>query len=101
MNKRFSFLAFLSVLNDYMDEAPDESRFTWTDKAIQRLELVPAGFMRDNTKKRVLDYAVSVNETNITLEVCEAGIRASVKMMEEAIANGALLEDFLPKKVDA
>ena len=90
-----------TALNDYMGEAPDESRFTWTDKATQRLELVPAGFMRDNTKKRVLEYAASINETNITLEVCEAGIRASVKTMEEAIANGALLEDFLPKKVDA
>ena len=90
-----------TALSDYMDEAPDDSRFTWTDKATQRLELVPAGFMRDNTKKRVLEYAASVNETNITLEVCEAGIRASVKTMEEAIANGALLEDFLPKKVDA
>jgi nucleotide-binding universal stress UspA family protein len=90
-----------TALNDYMGEAPDESRFTWTDKATQRLELVPAGFMRDNTKKRVPEYAASINETNITLEVCEAGIRASVKMMEEAIADGALLEDFLPKKVDA
>ncbi len=50
-------------------------------------------------------YNVS-NSTNknikeITLEVCEAGIKDSVKMMEEAIANGATLEDFVTKKVNA
>jgi hypothetical protein len=46
-------------------------------------------------------YALSKDIKEITLEVCEAGIRDSVKMMEEAIANGASLEDFLPKKVGA
>ena len=46
-------------------------------------------------------YAHSNDIKEITLEVCEAGIKDSVKMMEEAIANGATLEDFLPKKVDA
>ena len=57
--------------------------------------------MRDNTQARVMAYALSNDIKEITLEVCEAGIRDSVKMMEEAIANGATLEDFLPKKVDA
>ena len=57
--------------------------------------------MRDNTKNRVMLYARSNDIKDITLDVCEAGIRDSVKMMEEAIANGATLEDFLPKKVDA
>ena len=57
--------------------------------------------MRDNTRNRVMKYARAKNVKEITLEVCETGIRDSVKMMEEAIANGATLEDFLPKKVDA
>ena len=35
---------------------------------------------------------------DISLEVCETGIKESVKMMEDAIKNGATLEDFLPKK---
>jgi hypothetical protein len=35
---------------------------------------------------------------DISLEVCEEGIRESVKMMEEAIKNGAGLEDFIPQK---
>ena len=89
------------ALNDYMDDALEQTDYTWSAKAIERLELVPAGFMRENTKKRVLSYAESHNIKEITLQVCEDGIRDSVKMMEEAIANGATLEDFLPKKVDA
>ena len=89
------------ALDNYMDEEPKVSDFIWTDKAIKRLELVPKGFMRDNTQSRVMSYAHDNNIKEITLEVCEAGIRDCVKMMEEAIANGATLEDFLPKKVDA
>ena len=77
-----------------------DTDFIWTDKANERLELVPKGFMRDNTQNRVMAYAHDKNIKEITLEVCEAGIKDSVKMMEEAIANGATLEDFLPKKVN-
>ena len=90
-----------NALDDYMDDEPKVADFIWTEKANDRLELVPGGFMRDNTRKRVMTYAQDNNIKEITLEVCEAGIRESVKMMEEAIANGATLEDFLPKKVDA
>ena len=89
------------ALDNYMDDEPKVTDFIWTDKAIKRLELVPKGFMRDNTRSRVMSHAHDNNIKEITLEVCEAGIRDSVKMMEEAIANGATLEDFLPKKVDA
>ena len=89
------------ALDNYMDDEPKVTDFIWTDKAIKRLELVPKGFMRDNTRSRVMSHAHDNNIKEITLEVCEAGIRDSVKMMEEAIANGATLEDFLPKKVAA
>jgi len=89
------------ALDNYMDDEPKVTDFIWTEKANNRLELVPKGFMRDNTQARVMAYALSKDIKEITLEVCEAGIRDSVKMMEEAIANGATLEDFLPKKVDA
>jgi nucleotide-binding universal stress UspA family protein len=90
------------ALDGYMeDDAPKVTDFIWTDKANERLELVPKGFMRDNTQNRVMAYAHGKNIKEITLEVCEAGIKDSVKMMEEAIANGATLEDFLPKKVNA
>ena len=90
-----------SALDNYMDDEPKVTDFIWTEKANNRLELVPKGFMRDNTQARVMAYALSKDIKEITLEVCEAGIRDSVKMMEEAIANGASLEDFLPKKVGA
>ena len=76
----------------------DESKFTWTPEATARVEKVPQGFMSDNTVKRVLEYAISVDATNITIEVCELGIEASIKVMAEAVANGATIEDFLPKK---
>ena len=90
------------ALENYMeDDEPKVTDFIWTEKANNRLELVPKGFMRDNTRNRVMLYARSNDIKEITLEVCEAGIKDSVKMMEEAIANGATLEDFLPKKVDA
>jgi hypothetical protein len=90
------------ALDNYMDDdEPKVTDFIWTEKANNRLELVPKGFMRDNTQNRVMAYALSKDIKEITLEVCEAGIRDSVKMMEEAIANGASLEDFLPKKVGA
>jgi len=90
------------ALDNYMeDDEPKVTDFIWTEKANNRLELVPKGFMRDNTQSRVMAYASSKDIKEITLEVCEAGIRDSVKMMEEAIANGASLEDFLPKKVGA
>ncbi|MFQ5450675.1 MAG: universal stress protein [Nitrospinaceae bacterium] len=76
--------------------SPDD--FNWSPEALERLERVPKGFMRDNTRNRVMGYAASNDIKEITLEVCENGIAESVKMMEKAIANGAGLEDFLPKK---
>ena len=72
--------------------------FNWSKEALERLERVPKGFMRDNTQTRVMGYAGANNIKEISLEVCEKGIAESVKLMEDAIANGAGLEDFLPKK---
>ncbi len=72
--------------------------FNWSKEATERLERVPKGFMRDNTEIRVMGYAGANDIKDISLEVCEKGIAESVKLMEEAIANGAGLDDFLPKK---
>ncbi|MBI4388833.1 MAG: universal stress protein, partial [Nitrospinae bacterium] len=82
----------------YSPKAVDENRFVWAPDALARLERVPGGFMRDSTKKRVLEYAESIGAREITLQVAEAGIEESKKMMAAAMANGATLEDFLPKK---
>ena len=76
----------------------DPASFNWSPEATERLERVPKGFMRDNTQNRVMAYAGNNNIKDITLEVCEAGIAESVKLMEDAVKNGATLEDFLPKK---
>ena len=72
--------------------------FNWSKEALERLERVPKGFMRDNTETRVMGYAGANDIKEISLEVCEKGIAESVKLMEDAIANGAGLDDFLPKK---
>ncbi|NIQ03823.1 MAG: universal stress protein, partial [Nitrospinaceae bacterium] len=76
----------------------DPTQFFWDDEAIDRIEKVPQGFMRDNTMERVLDYAHSQGVSQITLEFCEKGISESVKVMNEMVKNGATLEDFLPTK---
>ena len=76
--------------------SPDD--FTWSPEALERLERVPQGFMRDNTQNRVMAWCSQNDIQDISLEVCEEGIRESVKMMEEAMKSGAALEDFLPQK---
>ena len=78
--------------------ASDPKDFDWSKEALERLERVPKGFMRDNTQNRVMGYAKMNGIKEISLEVCEKGIAESVKLMEDAIKNGATLEDFLPKK---
>jgi len=110
-------LAFLEkILNEKIKKDDNESRkeipgdiralgaelspddFNWSPEALARLERVPQGFMRDNTRNRVMAWCSQNDIQDISLEVCEEGIRESVKMMEEAIKNGAGLEDFLPAK---
>ena len=76
--------------------SPDD--FNWSPEALERLERVPQGFMRDNTQNRVMAWCSQNDIQDISLEVCEEGIRESVKMMEEAMKSGAALEDFLPQK---
>ncbi len=72
--------------------------FNWSPEALERLERVPQGFMRDNTQNRVMAWCSQNDIQDISLDVCEEGIRESVKMMEEAMKNGAALEDFIPQK---
>ena len=48
--------------------------FMWTERANNRLELVPKGVMRDNTQNRVLDYVIRNKIKEITIEVYDAGI---------------------------
>ncbi|QPJ63530.1 MAG: universal stress protein [Candidatus Nitronauta litoralis] len=83
---------------DLVAGQPDVDGFTWEQEAIARLEQVPKGFMRDNTRTRVIDFAKKENITNISYETCVKGIEYSVQVMSEMIQNGATIEDFLPGK---
>jgi nucleotide-binding universal stress UspA family protein len=60
--------------------------FLWTQQALDRLNRVPEGFMREGTKKRMEDCARGKKLTTITLEIAEEGIKDSLKAMEEMIA---------------
>jgi nucleotide-binding universal stress UspA family protein len=68
------------------------SPFTWTPEAQQRLERVPAGFMRDCTKALIQKHAETVGATTITIEVATAGIEQAKGTMEEAMKTGNLKE---------
>ncbi len=60
--------------------SPTEPR--WSDAARERIERVPAGFMRDRSRERVLEHARHEGLTEITLGACEAALaRAREAMM--------------------
>ncbi|MGH7429806.1 MAG: PCP reductase family protein, partial [Candidatus Methylomirabilaceae bacterium] len=63
---------------------------TWTSEAQQRLERVPAGFMRDCTRALIHKHADKLGTTSITLEVANQGIEHAKGTMEEAMKSGNL-----------
>jgi nucleotide-binding universal stress UspA family protein len=78
--------------------------FEWTRDAVQRIERVPAGYMRDCTKGMVETHARERGVRAITLEVCNEGIEKAKAAMEDAMKNPAKMEEilakFMPKKVE-
>src|SRR5881296_3665118 len=66
------------------------SPYTWTSEAQQRLERVPAGFMRDCTRALIHKHADKLGTTSITLEVANQGIEHAKGTMEEAMKTGNL-----------
>jgi nucleotide-binding universal stress UspA family protein len=60
--------------------------FTWTQDAINRLNRVPEGFMRDMTREKIEEYARQQNVSLVTLEVAEKGIEVGCRLMAEMIA---------------
>jgi len=63
-----------------------EGSFPWTPDAQARLARVPAGFMRENTRLKIEEYAKETSAAAITLEVAEKGIERSRQMMAEMVA---------------
>jgi len=62
----------------------------WSEEATQRIERVPAGFMRDASKTRVEEYARREECAEITLEVCEAGLAEARKAMMGAMSGAGM-----------
>jgi len=60
--------------------------FVWTQEALDRLNRVPEGFMRDGTKTRIEECAKRKNVSKINIEIAEEGIKDGLRAMEEMIA---------------
>jgi nucleotide-binding universal stress UspA family protein len=60
--------------------------FTWTQDAVNRLNRVPEGFMRDMTREKIEDYARQYDISLVTLDVAEKGIEVGRQLMAEMIA---------------
>ena len=64
-----------------------DGEFRWSTSAIARLNRVPEGFMRDQTRERIIDCAKKRSVDLVTLEIAEEGIAESRKVMEETLKN--------------
>jgi predicted Zn-ribbon and HTH transcriptional regulator len=71
-----------SALEQHVIEDGD---FRWTAAAVARLNRVPEGFMRDQTKERITNCGKERSVDLITLEIAEEGIAESREVMAEAI----------------
>ena len=61
------------------------SRLAWSEKAIERVLRVPAGFMRDRTQKRVEELAGEHGRSDVDLELVEEGIAFGLEQMKQMI----------------
>ncbi len=57
----------------------------WTDEAVDRLERVPAGFMRMLSKTKVEEFARKIRAETITKDVVEGGLADARLMMDQAL----------------
>ena len=62
-----------------------DGKFRWSTSAVARLNRVPEGFMRDQTRERIIDCAEKRSVDLVTLEIAEEGIAESRKVMEETL----------------
>lgn len=67
-------------------EAVQLGAFSWTQDALNRLNRVPEGFMRDMTREKIEEYARQHEASLVTLEVAEKGIEVGRQLMAEMIA---------------
>jgi len=62
-----------------------ETELTWTDDAVQRMERVPAGFMRMLARTKVEEFARKIKAFAITRDVVEGGLVDARLMMDQAL----------------
>ena len=69
-----------------------DGEYGWTAAAVARLNRVPEGFMRDQTKERIVNCAKGKSVKLITLDIAEDGIAESRKAMAEMIERDSKVE---------
>jgi len=62
-----------------------EATLTWTDDAVERMERVPAGFMRMLARTKVEEFARKIRAESITRDVVEGGLVDARLMMDQAL----------------
>ncbi len=75
---------------DAADNLPEQEvirdgDYTWDANAVARLNKVPEGFMRNTTKKRILNLAEERDVNHVDLPLVEDGIKVGLQLMEEMI----------------
>jgi nucleotide-binding universal stress UspA family protein len=75
-------------------ESVADAQIVWNEEAIERINRVPEGFMRDTSKTRVEAYARGQAKAEITLEVCKAGLAEARKAMMETMQSGGGMPDM-------
>jgi nucleotide-binding universal stress UspA family protein len=73
-------------------KTPLLSAHTWSPEAVERLFLVPAGYMRDQTQRRAETLARENERVMIELTTVEQGIEIGRRMMEELLASPSVVK---------
>ncbi len=75
-------------------ESVADVQLAWSEEAIERINRVPVGFMRDTSKTRVEAYAKEQGCTEISLEICKAGLTEARKAMMQSMQSGGGMPDM-------
>ena len=68
-----------------IDNVEFVSTLQWTDEAVERLNLVPAGFMRNITQTRIEQRAQEGNITQVTLDFAARVIEDGRSLANEVL----------------
>jgi len=71
--------------------------YMWTTDAVQRLDRVPAGYMRECTRSMIEDHAKGITARTITLEIANTGIEQGKRTMEEAARDPKKLSEIIAR----